>query len=44
MQNKGAIQTFAILLALACVFHLSFTFITQRTEAKAMEEAYWQKI
>jgi len=39
MQNKGAIQTFAILLALACVFHLSFTFITQRTEAKAMEEA-----
>lgn len=35
MQNKGAIQVFAILLALACIFQLSFTLVTNRVEKKA---------
>ena len=39
MQNKSAIQIFGILLALACIFHLSFTFITRRVESKAREIA-----
>jgi SecD/SecF fusion protein len=39
MQNKGAIQFFAILLTLACIYHLSFTFVTNRTEAEALEMA-----
>ncbi len=39
MQNKGAIQVFAILLALACIWHLSFTFVTNRVESKVRAEA-----
>jgi len=39
MQNKGAIQVFAILLALACIFHLSFTIVTNRVESKARDYA-----
>lgn len=39
MQNKSAIQIFGILLALACIFHLSFTFVTRRVESKAREFA-----
>ncbi len=39
MQNKGAIQFFAILLTLACIYHLSFTFVTNRTESEALEMA-----
>lgn len=39
MQNKGAIQVFAILLALACIWHLSFSFVTYRVESKVRAEA-----
>ncbi|MFL5754654.1 MAG: protein translocase subunit SecD, partial [Bacteroidia bacterium] len=35
MQNKGAIKLFAILLALACLFYLSFTWVTRNIEAEA---------
>jgi SecD/SecF fusion protein len=39
MQNiKGAIRIFAILMALSCLFYLSFTFVTRHWENKA--EAY----
>ncbi|MFA6482866.1 MAG: protein translocase subunit SecDF, partial [Bacteroidales bacterium] len=38
MRNKGAIRLVAILLALVCVYQLSFTFVTARIEKKA--EAY----
>jgi hypothetical protein len=34
MQNKGFIKGIAILFALACLFHLSFTFVTARVEKK----------
>lgn len=39
MQNKGAIRLFAILLALVCVFQLSFTLVTTNVERKAKEFA-----
>lgn len=39
MQNKGAIKIFAILLALACIFYLSFTWVTQSVEGDAAEYA-----
>ena len=39
MQNKGAIKIFAILLALACIFYLSFTWVTQGVEDEAKEYA-----
>jgi SecD/SecF fusion protein len=39
MQNKGAIKIFAILLALACIFYLSFTWITRGVESDAKEYA-----
>jgi SecD/SecF fusion protein len=35
MQNKGAIKIFAILLGLACVFYLSFTWVTRGVESDA---------
>ncbi len=35
MQNKGAISTFAILLGLACIFYLSFTWVTRGIEKDA---------
>ena len=35
MQNKGAIKIFAILLALACIFYLSFTWVTRGVESDA---------
>jgi len=35
MQNKGAIKIFAILLGLACIFYLSFTWVTQGVESDA---------
>ena len=35
MQNRGAIATFAIILALASLFQLSFTFFTKSVEKKA---------
>lgn len=39
MQNKGAIQVFAVLLALACIWSLSFTFVTSNVERKVHAEA-----
>src|SRR5579872_4247531 len=36
MQNKGAITTFAILLGLACIFYLSFTWVTRGIEKDAV--------
>ena len=39
MQNKGAIITFAILLALVCVYQLSFTFKSRQIENHAKEYA-----
>src|SRR3954467_8832328 len=36
MQNKGAITTFAVLLGLACIFYLSFTWVTRGIEKDAM--------
>ncbi len=39
MQNKGAIKFFAIAFALVCLYQLSFTIATMRTEKKAKEYA-----
>ena len=39
MQSKGAIKLLAVLLALACVYQLSFTFKTRSVEKKASEYA-----
>lgn len=39
MQNKSAIQVFAILLTLACIFHLSFSLVTNSVEKKAKNYA-----
>lgn len=35
MQNKGAVKIFAILLTLACIFYLSFTWVTRGVESDA---------
>ncbi|MCQ2226882.1 MAG: protein translocase subunit SecDF [Bacteroidales bacterium] len=35
MQNKGAVRTFAILLALVCLYQLSFTYFTKKVESDA---------
>ncbi len=35
MQSKGAVKLFAILLALVCLYQLSFTFVTGNVERKA---------
>jgi SecD/SecF fusion protein len=39
MQNKGAIKVFALLLTLACIFYLSFTWVTRGVESQAAEYA-----
>lgn len=39
MQNKGAIKFFAIIFALVCLFHLSFTLCTRQVEKDAKEFA-----
>jgi SecD/SecF fusion protein len=39
MQNKGAILTFAILLAAVCAYQLSFTFKSRKVEADAVQYA-----
>ncbi|MEX1132976.1 MAG: protein translocase subunit SecDF [Flavobacteriales bacterium] len=39
MQNRGALWIFTILLALACVYQLSFSFFTGRIERQARAEA-----
>lgn len=40
MQNKGFIKFIAILFALVCIYHLSFTYVTSRVEKKADEYAH----
>lgn len=40
MQNKGFIKVIAILFALFCVYHLSFTYVTWRVEKNAREYAH----
>ena len=37
MQSKGAVKLFAILLALVCLYQLSFTFVTSNVEKNAKE-------
>jgi SecD/SecF fusion protein len=39
MQNRGAIKIFALLLTLACIFYLSFTWVTRGVESDAAEYA-----
>lgn len=39
MQNKGAIWLFTILLALACLFQISFSFVASSFESKAEDYA-----
>jgi SecD/SecF fusion protein len=39
MRNKGAIITVSVLLAVICLYYLSFTFVTKRVESKADEYA-----
>ena len=39
MQNKGFIRVFAVLLALVCLFYLSFSFVTNRYNKQAAEYA-----
>ena len=38
MQSKGIIKWLAVLFALACVFQLSFTFVTRKVEADAAKQ------
>ena len=42
MQNRGALWIFTILLALACVYQLSFSFFTGRLEKEAAEVAAYK--
>ncbi|MBP3440643.1 MAG: protein translocase subunit SecDF [Tidjanibacter sp.] len=42
MQNKGLIKFIAIVLALACAYQLSFTFVSMRVENKAEKYAIEQ--
>lgn len=44
MQNKGAIRLFAILLALVCVYQLTFTFKSYQVEKQAKEYAKGDKM
>jgi SecD/SecF fusion protein len=39
MQSKGAVKLFAILMALVCLYQLSFTWVTKHVESKAKEYA-----
>ena len=39
MQNRGALWIFTVLLALACVYQLSFSVFTSGLERKASAEA-----
>ena len=39
MQNKGFVRVFAVLLALVCLFYLSFSFVTNRYNKQAAEYA-----
>ena len=40
MQNKGFIKFIAILFALVCLYHLSFTYVTSRVEKRADQYAH----
>ena len=42
MQNKGFVKVFAVLLALVCIFYLSFSFVTRHYEGKAEKIAALQ--
>ncbi len=42
MQNKGFVKLFAVLLALVCIFYLSFSFVTRYHENKAEKIAALQ--
>src|ERR1043165_8619261 len=37
MQSKGAVKVFAILMALVCLYQLSFTWVTTHVENQARE-------
>ncbi len=39
MQNKGAVRLFAILLAVFSLYYISFTYVAERVEKKAVEFA-----
>lgn len=39
MRNKGVIKTFAILFALVCIYHLSFTWVSSSVKKDAREYA-----
>ncbi|MDR0429988.1 MAG: protein translocase subunit SecDF [Tannerellaceae bacterium] len=39
MQNKGFVKVFAVLLTLVCLFYLSFSFVTNHYNKKAVEYA-----
>ena len=39
MQNKGFVRVFAVLLALVCLFYLSFSFVTNKYNKQAAEYA-----
>ena len=39
MQNKGLVRVLAILMAIACLYELSFTFVTRGVESDAKEAA-----
>lgn len=39
MQNRGAIKAFAIILAIACAYQLSFTFVARNIDKKAARYA-----
>lgn len=39
MQNKGFVKLFAILLALVCIYYLSFTFVTSKVKKDAQAYA-----
>lgn len=43
MQNKGAIRLFAIVLALVCLYQLSFTYFSRKVEKDAKEFAQGDK-
>ncbi|MCF8298644.1 MAG: protein translocase subunit SecDF [Saprospiraceae bacterium] len=44
MQSKGAIRLFAIVFAIVCLYQLSFTLFTSRTEKKSKEYAISDKV
>lgn len=46
MQNRGAIWTFTILLTVACLYQLSFSWVTKGLENKAVKHAKteWDKV